>query len=973
MGSIRNAFPGLSNPPNLAEFIGMHPSLPGSSISFGQFHGLTAVSPTFSFSNVSLSNGSVTASNGALVFSGNAGATTTFSCSFALSNYLNFSSYNAPISFALSNSVLPTGCTISTSGILSHYLRTAVSSSANVIATNRWGNFATIPLIYNINMASMYGVGSLAPGSSLSMVLSPHGTLYIAGDRYYGQLGDNYTGTSTSSIYTSVSSTIMTYGSIATLVSTGGHLVYATCGCAPAANAGPNTCMAIDNIGKLHAWGYNAFGNGSNQYIPSLVDTTSGISSLYGKSAVQVVISWLGTFILDSNGSLHKMVNGFPQLVNVVNGTSSLYNTIVSAIACGSQHVLAIDSTGILHAWGDNSSGQLGMGANDHTTRSYPNLVNYVNGVSSLYGKTVIAVAGGYSHTVAIDSTGLLHAWGLNNGGQLGMNNTTLLNVPNLVNTSNGVSSLYNKRLVAIACSTYCSIALDSTGSLHAWGQNNYGPLGTATQGGQINVPTLVNSSSGSSLYGKNVAAIACGDQHTLALDTSGLLHSWGWNMEGQLLNGTTNTQYTPILVNSYPSTAPSTFIANAGYSNISIGTTSSITFIVANGTLYCTGRESSGQLGDNCAYGSSNLRLIVNSDVTKYGSIAASISAGNHINCVAVGNGDNGGGFGMALDSAGALHSWGANFRTQLGNSSTYTSDSYISRRVMMDSPSSLFGKTVVAVACCVSLTIALDSNGALHMWGFIPGNSMNGGWYPGLVNAANGSSSLYGKTVSSIACGSAFCMALDSNGAIHSMGNNSYGALGVNNTNSSGNPQFVNTTSGVSSLFGKTCKAIACGSMHAAALDTTGIVHSWGWNALGQLGMNDYTNRLVPQLVNTTSGLSSLFGKVVVAIACGQNYSLALDSAGSLHAWGYNSSGNLGMGASDVTARLVPNLVNTTNGVSSLYDKIVVSISCGTESTFALDSNGALHSWGYNSYGNLLDGTVKSRTVPALTAQLR
>ena len=156
MDSIRNAFPGLSNPPNLAEFIGAHPSLPttaGSSISLGQFHGLTAVSPSFNFSNVALSNGNMTASNGTLVISGSAGVSKALAGSIPLSNYLSLGDFNAPVSFAMSNgSSLPTGVSMGSNGLMTLSLTNAVASTTNVVATNKWGNCVNIPMSYNIIM-----------------------------------------------------------------------------------------------------------------------------------------------------------------------------------------------------------------------------------------------------------------------------------------------------------------------------------------------------------------------------------------------------------------------------------------------------------------------------------------------------------------------------------------------------------------------------------------------------------------------------------------------------------------------------------------------------------------------------------------------------------------------------------------------------------------------------------------------------
>ena len=41
---------------------------------------------------------------------------------------------------------------------------------------------------------------------------------------------------------------------------------------------------------------------------------------------------------------------------------------------------------------------------------------------------------------------------------------------------------------------------------------------------------------------------------------------------------------------------------------------------------------------------------------------------------------------------------------------------------------------------------------------------------------------------------------------------------------------------------------RSVACGYAHTLALDSTGAVHSFGWGLLGQLGLGDDSNRLSP-----------------------------------------------------------------------------------------------------------------------------
>lgn len=61
--------------------------------------------------------------------------------------------------------------------------------------------------------------------------------------------------------------------------------------------------------------------------------------------------------------------------------------------------------------------------------------------------------------------------------------------------------------------------------------------------------------------------------------------------------------------------------------------------------------------------------------------------------------------------------------------------------------------------------------------------------------------------------------------------------------------------------------------------ALKSDGTVHSWGWNAYGQLGDGSSTERLTPVEVSGLTG--------VIAINSGFNHSMSLGSDGRLRLW--------------------------------------------------------------------------------------
>lgn len=81
------------------------------------------------------------------------------------------------------------------------------------------------------------------------------------------------------------------------------------------------------------------------------------------------------------------------------------------SVASGSRHSLAIDETGKIWAWGDNSSGQLGLG---HTRP-----VTDPTAVTGLTGRARVVVAG-TQHSAALMAGGTVWVWGANNMGQIG-------------------------------------------------------------------------------------------------------------------------------------------------------------------------------------------------------------------------------------------------------------------------------------------------------------------------------------------------------------------------------------------------------------------------------------------------------------------------------------------------------------------------------------------------------------------------
>jgi alpha-tubulin suppressor-like RCC1 family protein len=390
------------------------------------------------------------------------------------------------------------------------------------------------------------GVDSITAGHYHTCALTNSGAALCWGHNGYGQLGDG-----TTSEHITPTPVLGVDSGVVALTAGWYHTCAVT-------SAGPQ-CWGDNWSGQL--------GDGTTLWrtIPAAVpDAGSGTLSLAAGWTHTCELTDLGGVACwgsDAYGELGDGTTarrGSPlSVVGLGSGTTG--------IGLGSYHSCAVTSAGGAMCWGANWNGALGDGTSTPSSTPVP--------VSGL-GSGTLAIAGGSYHSCALTSGGGLLCWGANAYGQLGDGTKTMRFVPVPVS---GLGS----GVEAIAAGGNHSCALTSSGGVLCWGGNSTGQLGDGTTTDSLTPIAVLGLGSG-------VTALAAGYQHTCALTGSGGVLCWGYNGYGQLGDGTTTWHNSPVAVPGLES----------GVVAIASGQHHTCAATSAAG-VWCWGSNGYGQLGD--------------------------------------------------------------------------------------------------------------------------------------------------------------------------------------------------------------------------------------------------------------------------------------------------------------------------------------------------------------------------------------
>ncbi|KAG7307788.1 hypothetical protein JYU34_006381 [Plutella xylostella] len=267
------------------------------------------------------------------------------------------------------------------------------------------------------------------------------------------------------------------------------------------------------------------------------------------------------------------------------------------------------------------------------------------------------SVSAGEFHVLYLTSQGRLYSCGNNEVGQLGRSaQNSEGKHPGLVETFKGCN------ISSIACGTQHSMAIDEWGQPFSWGSDSMGQLGSNLGAYSQDKPKIIKF-----LAARNVIQIACGSYHSVALTNSGELYAWGANNHGQCGLGTvTSKETTPQAITSLVGVPIALIVCGSNH-----------TFALSkSGAVFGWGKNTHGQLGlqdrENRCY-PTHLKTLRNSKIC-------------HISC--------GEDFTAFLTLDGGVFTCGAGEHGQTGHGGQ--KDELVPRKVM-----ELMGSTVSQVAC--------------------------------------------------------------------------------------------------------------------------------------------------------------------------------------------------------------------------------------------------------------------------------
>ena len=310
-----------------------------------------------------------------------------------------------------------------------------------------------------------------------------------------------------------------------------------------AVSAGENSSLALTENGEVYSWGDGEVsGRGviNSDALPGKVRDATGVGSLLHVVAISVGDS--NALALMDDGTVYSWGNYSGQAgpePKKLPGVVSLPAKAV-AVSAGWNWSAVLLADGRVMSWGYTSDGSTGQGVASGT-RTTPAFVLDKGTGQPLSG--IVSLSAGYLHGLALTATGQVYGWGRNTYGQLGQDDDVNAYTSAVPVKAPGSSAAWTG-IQAVVAGGNQSLAMDSSGKVFSWGYSQNGELGDGANHPRVNesgVPAAVVNTAGIGQL-SDIAAIAAGAEHGLALAKDGTVLIWGRGNDGNLGQGGTST-----------------------------------------------------------------------------------------------------------------------------------------------------------------------------------------------------------------------------------------------------------------------------------------------------------------------------------------------------------------------------------------------------------------------------------------------
>lgn len=665
----------------------------------------------------------------------------------------------------------------------------------------------------------------------------------------------------------------------------------------PQIEVGPDYSVILKEDGTVWTTGrnnYGQLGNGtttnSNKPVQVKIDENTYLTNIRKISATDTCVVALAT-----NGEVYAWGrNNYRQLgqgdttnclyakkVKTEDGTGYIQN-IIDVIANNSNTVY-LDKNGGLYICGYSSNG------------IFLEKTPSTKGVTYLGQKNAIKITGGYINVGLITTTGKAVAWGQNDYGTFGAGNTS---------TKETIVA-YDVNDFKIAC--YGSIVLKEDGKAYAAGKNSYGQLGI---GNTTNTSTLTQISIDTN---SKIKYIAPGGDTSAVMTSDGTVYETGYNYYGVLSNGTTtnSSKFMPLLNNDGSSVTDGFIIPEKIIDSSTDFYPTIFSIIKKDGTVWTSGNNSYGQLGNSTNINSKYL--------TQTGTTNVELNAKNEY--IKIGEK-----FDIDVISA-------ANFNVFVKEKPVQSDWKWTSSNedvATIDENGVVTGKTL----------------GYTTITGY---NSKNGLKAKAIVNVYRNQEGAI--TVPIVGQGYGNTITLKEDGTVWATGKNDYGQLGVGDTTNRNTSVQVKIDE---NTYLENVIKIDVTDNTTIALTKKGEVYAWGKNEFGELGLGDRTYRSYATRVKGIDGNGYL--ENIIDVANGDENSYAIDKNGNVYGWG---DGNYHQIDDTETSRTTPTqMSDCTNAISVSAGECFVEI---------MQSNSNVVARGYNYYGQLGYGDTAEKPTGA------